>query len=167
MKRRCLVRQVTTLLLVMGIVLFATIPAKTIFAYSGNGDIIVHVTNTGDCYHLAGCSYLRSDIEMPLEKAFIEGFRPCSRCKPPAYTGNASRETKEDKNAQKSSGRNIAASISKSANDTEKTGNGTLTLLLGGVGAIAVIVAVKKSIETKKLREELKRRKQEDEERKQ
>ena len=166
MKRRCLGRQVTAFLLFLGILFYFAIPVRTVFAYSGNGDLVVHVTSTGECYHLAGCGYLRSDIEMPLEEAYITGYRPCSRCKPPVYTGNASREVKDNKNAQKSSGQNTAASVSKSVNDTEKTGNRTLTLLLGAGGTIAVVVAVKKSIEAKRLKEELQRQKQEDEKQK-
>ena len=63
--------------------------ATVVLAYSGNGGLIVHVTKTGDCYHNAGCGYLRSDIEMTLEDAYLAGYRPCSRCNPPEYTGDA------------------------------------------------------------------------------
>lgn len=42
----------------------------------------VYVTNTGECYHRSGCSYLRSKIPISLEDAKA-GYRPCSRCQPP------------------------------------------------------------------------------------
>lgn len=74
-------------LILIAWMLFGTI---VVFGYSGNGGLIVHVTKTGDCYHNAGCSYLRSDIEMTLEDAYLAGYRPCSRCNPPEYTGDAS-----------------------------------------------------------------------------
>ena len=41
---------------------------------------IVYVTRTGEKYHKAGCSYLKSKIEMSLEDAQKEGYEPCSRC---------------------------------------------------------------------------------------
>lgn len=41
---------------------------------------IVYVTYTGSKYHKAGCSYLKSKIEMTLEDARSEGYTPCSRC---------------------------------------------------------------------------------------
>lgn len=48
-----------------------------------NGDILVYITRTGDCYHRDGCSYLKSRIEITLEIASRRGYRACSRCKPP------------------------------------------------------------------------------------
>lgn len=42
--------------------------------------IIVHITVTGECYHRAGCGYLKSDIPISLEEAERKGYRPCSRC---------------------------------------------------------------------------------------
>lgn len=52
-----------------------------VFAY--NGDVIVHITYTGECYHSATCSYLKSDIEITLEDAVERGYRKCSRCSAP------------------------------------------------------------------------------------
>lgn len=44
----------------------------------------VHITNTGEKYHAAGCPYLKdSDIEIPLSEAKERGYTPCSRCNPP------------------------------------------------------------------------------------
>jgi len=45
--------------------------------------IIVYITNSGDKYHSAGCSYLRSSNEITLENAKARGYTPCSRCRPP------------------------------------------------------------------------------------
>ena len=54
-----------------------------VLAYADNRAVIVHCTETGDCYHSAGCSYLKSDIPLTLEEAVKMGLRPCSRCNPP------------------------------------------------------------------------------------
>ena len=51
--------------------------------YADNRETIVHVTETGNRYHRAGCSYLKSDIPITLEKAVRRGNLPCSRCDPP------------------------------------------------------------------------------------
>ena len=48
-----------------------------------NGDTIVYITRTGECYHNSGCSYLKSKIEVTLSEAVNGGYRPCSRCHPP------------------------------------------------------------------------------------
>ena len=46
--------------------------------------VMVHITNTGEKYHSAGCQYLRSsDIEVTLEGAKSRGLTPCSKCNPP------------------------------------------------------------------------------------
>ena len=43
---------------------------------------VVYITNTGECYHIETCSYLKSKIETTKEKAQTMGFRACSRCRP-------------------------------------------------------------------------------------
>lgn len=44
----------------------------------------VHVTKTGNKYHMAGCSYLsKSDIPINIIQAVNQGYSPCSRCNPP------------------------------------------------------------------------------------
>ena len=46
-------------------------------------DAIVYATRTGECYHRAGCAYLRkSQIPMKLSEA-KRRYRPCSKCGPP------------------------------------------------------------------------------------
>ena len=46
--------------------------------------VLVYVTNSGECYHESSCQYLsKSSIEMELEEAIEDGYRPCSRCDPP------------------------------------------------------------------------------------
>lgn len=48
------------------------------------GEIIVHITKTGEKYHSAGCQYLKkSDIEISLEDAKAQGYSPCGKCNPP------------------------------------------------------------------------------------
>lgn len=45
--------------------------------------VIVYITNSGSKYHAKGCSYLKNEItELELEEALLEGYTPCSRCKP-------------------------------------------------------------------------------------
>lgn len=50
---------------------------------STNGSVIVHITNTGSKYHLGGCRYLKSDIEVTLDEAKAKGLSPCGVCNPP------------------------------------------------------------------------------------
>ena len=51
---------------------------------NGNGNVIVHITESGSKYHNAGCSYLKkSDIEITLDDAKSRGLAPCSKCNPP------------------------------------------------------------------------------------
>lgn len=48
------------------------------------GSTIVYITDSGECYHRAGCIYLaHSKIPITLAKAKAEGYRPCKVCKPP------------------------------------------------------------------------------------
>lgn len=56
----------------------------SITAYAEN---TVYITKTGECYHIAGCSYLKSSIPISLEDAKDKGYRPCSRCKPDSNIG--------------------------------------------------------------------------------
>lgn len=77
MKKRVL--YIRVLLLILAVVLFTS----TLSVYADNGDTIVYRTRTGECYHNAGCSYLKSCIEITLRQANDMGLRPCSRCHPP------------------------------------------------------------------------------------
>lgn len=53
-------------------------------ADAGNGNVTVHITETGKKYHNAGCQYLKSsDIEVTLQDAKSRGLTPCSKCNPP------------------------------------------------------------------------------------
>ena len=62
--------------------------AKCLIVYADNGNTIVHITNTGHCYHREGCGHLRSDIEITLHDAVVEyGYNPCEDCNPPLYDG--------------------------------------------------------------------------------
>ena len=55
-----------------------TTPAQT-----ESNTVMVHITETGEKYHNAGCRYLKSDIEVSLEQAKSSGLTPCSVCNPP------------------------------------------------------------------------------------
>ena len=51
---------------------------------SGGGGTRVYITETGECYHRAGCRYLsHSKIPISLKDAKAQGYRPCSVCDPP------------------------------------------------------------------------------------
>jgi hypothetical protein len=47
-------------------------------------DILVYITKTGNKYHKKVCTYLRqSKIPISLGDAKVNGYTPCSKCKPP------------------------------------------------------------------------------------
>ena len=50
---------------------------------SNSRNIIVHITNGGSKYHVAGCPHLKSDIEVTLDEALAKGLEPCGTCNPP------------------------------------------------------------------------------------
>jgi competence protein ComEC len=52
---------------------------------SQSSDMTVYITNTGERYHLDGCSSLsRSKIETTISIAKSRGLTACGRCKPPS-----------------------------------------------------------------------------------
>lgn len=52
---------------------------------SDSSDTTVYITNTGEKYHLSGCSSLRkSKIPISLSEAKAQGYEPCKKCHPPA-----------------------------------------------------------------------------------
>ncbi len=69
--------------------------------YADNGNEIVHITETGVCYHAEGCSHLRySDYLVTLHYAVIEhGFNTCDECvdRVPVYDGPEPLHPKMDK----------------------------------------------------------------------
>ena len=45
----------------------------------------VYITATGDCYHKANCSTVKSKKKyMDVVDAILQGYKPCSKCDPPA-----------------------------------------------------------------------------------
>ena len=69
-------------------VAFYCLFVDSITVFADNGETIVHVTNTGHCYHREGCGHLRSDIEISLHDAVVVyGYNPCEDCNPPIYDG--------------------------------------------------------------------------------
>jgi hypothetical protein len=58
-----------------------------LFSTETKADYIVYVTKTGECYHIEGCSYLKSSIPISLEDAKEQGYRACSMCKPDSNIG--------------------------------------------------------------------------------
>ncbi len=68
---------------IITVILTITLLCTPLSVIAGNGDTIVHITKTGEKYHSAGCSYLKSDIPTTLADAVSRGYTPCSRCNPP------------------------------------------------------------------------------------
>ena len=62
----------------------------SVMAY--NGDVIVYVTDTGECYHRDGCTYLKSKRPITLERA-DRMYYACSRCDPPRLGEDSSNDT--------------------------------------------------------------------------
>lgn len=61
-----------------------SVSQDTAAATDGAGSVMVHITDTGNKYHSAGCQYLKkSDREISLEQAKSQGYEPCKRCNPP------------------------------------------------------------------------------------
>lgn len=61
----------------------------------------VYVTKTGECYHRGFCWHLRkSKIEIDLDEAVEEGYRPCKNCRPP-QTASVSRPGSEEWEARR------------------------------------------------------------------
>jgi len=57
-------------------------------ALAADGDTLVYITRTGECYHRGGCSFLESRIDVSLEDAVDLGYRACSLCDPPRLTSS-------------------------------------------------------------------------------
>lgn len=87
---------ITILAIISMLVFFMVLSMNT---YADNGDSIVHITRSGDCYHSAHCSYLKSDIEITLYEATKAGYRRCSRCNPPIYDGGTEKYTEPQANS--------------------------------------------------------------------
>lgn len=94
----------------------------TTYAENGNGNLIVHITRTGECYHTAGCSYLKSDIEITLKEAYTRGYRPCERCKPPRYSeGTKENDKKVSPNVKSNEDSNNTTRATTTRTNTKKT----------------------------------------------
>ena len=112
------------------------------YASSGNGELIVHKTISGACYHNEGCGYLRrSDIEVTLEEAFVEGLQPCEICRPPIYTGDAVRGSLKKKSSSHSTNKNLGgqstrAKASPVVTNTPPSSNENNSVIVLGVGGI-------------------------------
>lgn len=130
--------------------LLALLLSLAAFAY--NGDVTVYITNTGECYHRDGCSYLKSRIPTSLENAVNRGYRACSRCHPPRLNQDSSSDTDPYRAPKKSSGPSSSSSYSaattpKASPKTQSESRaGQLSLgakiLAGFGGVILVLVCV-------------------------
>ncbi len=65
------------------ILFFSLILVTSPIVAFANGNLIVHITYSGKCYHTSDCSFLHSDIEVTLSEAVDIGLEPCSYCDPP------------------------------------------------------------------------------------
>lgn len=141
----------------MALTLMFAIAIHAFATASDNGDTIVYRTNTGECYHRHGCSYLRrSCIEITLREAVERGLRPCSRCSPPRYNGEipsksssvARTEQSKSEQASSSSNTNTKTKSDGSTNtksvisSKESKEQRKRTIKLWGVGIAGVVVFV-------------------------
>lgn len=118
---------------------------KPIIAFADNGDTIVHVTNTGKCYHTAGCYHLRSDREITLYEAVVEnGYNPCIDCNPPIYDGPEPLHEKMEKSQSSSSSKSNNTANSKEKTDiAEKDEEGEPLFLKVIIGVMACFLGLK------------------------
>ena len=102
-------------------------------AYS-NGDTIVYITRTGECYHRGSCRYLaKSKYEITLEEAVVRGYRACKVCEPPELAGVASAALSSDPKANAEAAAAYAAKAvsALSGGSTGKKRSADLTAALG------------------------------------
>lgn len=99
--------------------MFYLILSVKISAIADNGETIVHVTKTGECYHSAGCGYLKSDIEMTLKEAIDKGYRACSACNPPVYDKNSDKA--DSKVVTKASSEESGIKVTSKSSDKNST----------------------------------------------
>lgn len=85
--------------------MFILLLTTRVAAYNGN--IEVHITDTGNCYHEAGCGALRSDIPVPLRYAVEHGYLPCDRCNPPLPDFKYTAIEKREKSSSSGNGNNM------------------------------------------------------------
>lgn len=51
---------------------------------SGDTEVMVYITKSGEKYHREDCSYLKNDVEkITLSEAKERGYEPCKKCEPP------------------------------------------------------------------------------------
>ena len=127
-------------------------------SHADNGEEIVYVTDTGDCYHAEGCSYLRSSKnQTTLLSAVKSGYTPCSKCHPPILDydpGPIESRHKQNRGPSKSgdsssSNKGVSSSGSKKKESSRRSGLGTIAAFLVTAGVLFVPFSLA-SIETKK-----------------
>lgn len=125
---------------------FTSVILLTSVVYGASGDTIVHRTKTGECYHKAGCSYLKSDIEVTLSDAIELGLRPCSRCHPPTldsvdtYVNGYSNYYSQSNNTKEAN-----QTVTSAAKTSVKDGSShTSPLVWIGVGAVGSYLVLKR-----------------------
>ncbi len=175
MDGKSLRRKITTCCLLVFLALtFILQKENTAEAYTGNGSTVVHITETGACYHKDGCGALRSDITITLEDAYIKGYQPCDRCDPPIYTGQAIHIT--EKEVHRSTGNSFRESgVIKKAQKVTSEPNplpwliikySSICILIIGVSVVAAMIIIKRIKASKEIKRETISRQQEYEARK-
>lgn len=67
------------------------------FARKVPDETVVYVTDTGECYHRSGCSYLQSSNRLSIKEAVQSGYRACSRCNPGVPAGDSESKSESKK----------------------------------------------------------------------
>lgn len=83
--RRFTAASLIAALVLMTLLVSSCDPPRETVSQTDSGElVIVYVTNTGTKYHRNGCFYLASSEKaMVLGDAIKQGYKPCSKCKPP------------------------------------------------------------------------------------
>ncbi|MDR0587140.1 MAG: hypothetical protein LBG26_07865, partial [Treponema sp.] len=93
-----MIKRAAVVFFFLGILFFACVPGHTEGTEPSPANA-VYVTNSGNKYHVEGCSSLRrSRIAVSLADAIRSGYEPCSVCNPPRLSG-ADSGTAENGNA--------------------------------------------------------------------
>ena len=141
-------------LVIVLLAMFAiTFIASPITVLADNGNIIVHITATGKCYHREGCFHLRSDYEITLyEAVVVKGYNPCEDCNPPIYDGPEPLHEKMEKSKGGSSSSTQTTKAQKSETVPLKTqetkDNTALRVFLGIIAVIGGLFVINYILET-------------------
>lgn len=122
---------------------------KSTIVFADNGNVKVHITATGKCYHKAGCYHLRSDYEITLYEAVVEnGYNPCEDCNPPIYDGPEPLHEKMEKTQGGSSSSSLnkkttITGVTIETNSVNEENDNTATIVFCIIAAIVGVLIIR------------------------